>query len=282
MSKIVPNTFQTPNAMVDDFMRYLTGEETKCYLVLVRKIFGWHKEKDRIASSKIAEFTGLSEDTVKDCMKSLTSFGLVIRVSENNPHDNHGIEWSIEMDDAKINTPAMEARKNKTKISDKNRTEKMREKAGVSHTPGSVGTPQGGGVAQGKQKPPSTATTDIYTDAIGQKLSDCKIRINSNSATIINIWKEWFSDDIIIRALEMARGKNIPYADQILIGWKANGVPPTREQQIAAAVNQKGTRNYGNAKTNPGTSIQEPTEAERDIARQILARRNAQAANVSV
>ena len=39
-SKIIPNTFQTPNALTDEVMRLLSGNEVKCYLVIVRKTFG--------------------------------------------------------------------------------------------------------------------------------------------------------------------------------------------------------------------------------------------------
>jgi len=78
-------------------------------------------------------------------------------------------------------------------------------------------------------------TTTGYIEPIAAKISELKFPFNPNSGTIISIWKEDFTDDVIIRALEMSRGKGISYADKILIGWKANGVPPTREQQVAQA-----------------------------------------------
>ncbi len=282
-SKIVPNTFQTPNVLVDDLMRLMTGDEVKCYLVIVRKTFGWLKRTDRIAKSQIIELTGLSDGTVDVCMKSLVKFNIVKRLAENDPAKNYGVEWEIQTDESAIYYGSLQGRANDRKAVGAARTAKMRSRGGDVAQPQVVAHTGGGDVAQPPQKTLSKTTKEhIYIDPIAAKISELKFSFNPNSGTIINIWKEDFTDDVIIRALEMARGKNINYADKILIGWKANGVPPTREQQIAAAVNQKGTRNYGNAKTNPGTSIQEPTEAERDIARQILARRNAQAANVSV
>lgn len=112
-------------------------------------------------------------------------------------------------------------------------------------------------------------TKELYIDKIAKKIDELKFYFNPNTGTIINIWKEWFADDVIIRALEMSRGKSISYADKILIGWKANGVPPTREQQIESARKAKGNQPNGQ-NTRPA---QEPTKADIDIARQILAAR---------
>jgi len=84
-SKIIPNTFQTPNLLTDDgLMALLSGNEVKCYLVVIRKTFGWRKERDRIAKSQITQATGLMKPTVDDCMAILVKFGLVLCTAENN------------------------------------------------------------------------------------------------------------------------------------------------------------------------------------------------------
>jgi DnaD/phage-associated family protein len=80
--------------------------------------------------------------------------------------------------------------------------------------------------------------TDLNKDPIAQKLSDHKCRFNPNSGVIIQGWKDDFPDEIILRAIDDAasRGKcSIPYIEQILITWKAQGVPPTREEKIKNA-----------------------------------------------
>ncbi len=57
-SKIIPNSFQTPNFFVDACLAYLTGNEYKCLSFLARKTFGWQKRSDRISKSQIALVTG--------------------------------------------------------------------------------------------------------------------------------------------------------------------------------------------------------------------------------
>ena len=86
-SKILPNSFQTPNFFVDECMSLLTGNEFKCLSFLSRKTFGWQKRSDRISKSQIMAATGLANETVDKAMNSLVEFGLVLRVSENNPQN---------------------------------------------------------------------------------------------------------------------------------------------------------------------------------------------------
>lgn len=72
--------------------------------------------------------------------------------------------------------------------------------------------------------------TERY-DTIGAKIDECKIKLNPNSAFIVKAWREWFSDEIICRALELGAGKSINYTDRILCGWHENGVPETNQQK---------------------------------------------------
>ncbi|MDG6857184.1 hypothetical protein [Glaesserella parasuis] len=41
MSKFIPNSFQVPNAVVDELMSVLSGAEFKCYMLVVRQTTGW-------------------------------------------------------------------------------------------------------------------------------------------------------------------------------------------------------------------------------------------------
>ena len=47
--KLIPNSFQMPNAFVDEVMVKLNDPAVKIYLVIVRKTRGWHKEFDSIS-----------------------------------------------------------------------------------------------------------------------------------------------------------------------------------------------------------------------------------------
>lgn len=75
-----PNTTQKPNAVFDVLMPKIGKEKPLAYLVLdamIRKIYGWGKESDNISNSQLAEMTGLSPDTIRDCVEYLVSEKIV-------------------------------------------------------------------------------------------------------------------------------------------------------------------------------------------------------------
>lgn len=77
MSKFIPNSFQVPNALVDNVLADLSGAEIKCYLVVVRKTRGWQKDMDAISVTQFVAATGLSNRAVIDACKSLIEKGLL-------------------------------------------------------------------------------------------------------------------------------------------------------------------------------------------------------------
>lgn len=79
-------------------------------------------------------------------------------------------------------------------------------------------------------------------DIVAVRLSEKKFPLNANSATIIQGWRDDFpdQDDVILRAIDEAfsRGaRSLNYIDRIILGWKADGVPPTRDEQKASRKN---------------------------------------------
>jgi len=72
-----PNYTQTPNDLFDHWIPHLKESELKVLLVIIRKTFGWHKERDRISISQLERFTGLSEKSVLCAVKSLISKGVI-------------------------------------------------------------------------------------------------------------------------------------------------------------------------------------------------------------
>jgi hypothetical protein len=116
-------------------------------------------------------------------------------------------------------------------------------------------------------------TQDIDTADISKKIDELKFKFNPNTPTLLKIWLEdyKFTSAVIIRALDMSRGKSVNYADAILTGWKRDGVPPTREELLA----QKGSPRNANNSGSPTREIPEPTEAQLATARRILAQRAA-------
>lgn len=80
--------------------------------------------------------------------------------------------------------------------------------------------------------------TEKDIEIVAATLLKHKFPFNPNTGTIISGWKEDFSDDIIVRAIEDAAShgaRSLNYVDRIIIGWKANGVPPTREERVSQA-----------------------------------------------
>ncbi|MCW8960172.1 MAG: replication protein [Ignavibacteriaceae bacterium] len=83
MSNLIPNSFQLPNAFVDHLMMQLSGNATKCYLLVVRKTVGWGKESDRISISQFQKHTGVNDKkTIHKVVKELEEFGLILSKKE--------------------------------------------------------------------------------------------------------------------------------------------------------------------------------------------------------
>lgn len=72
-----PNFFQCPNIIIDEYLKELSGSELKCFLLVVRKTKGWHKDFDAISISQFEEFTGLSNRAVIDACNSLVGRGFI-------------------------------------------------------------------------------------------------------------------------------------------------------------------------------------------------------------
>lgn len=76
-NRFIPNSFQVPNALVDDLMAELSGAELKCYLAILRKTKGWNKESDAISVTQLMDVTGLSNKAVIDACNSLVGRDLL-------------------------------------------------------------------------------------------------------------------------------------------------------------------------------------------------------------
>lgn len=79
MSEFLVNSFQVPNALVDDLLSELSGSELKCYLFIVRKTRGWQKASDAISISQFVEGTKLSNRQIIDSCNRLVELGLVVQ-----------------------------------------------------------------------------------------------------------------------------------------------------------------------------------------------------------
>lgn len=94
MSKFIPNSYQTPNIIVDDLMRYLSGVEFKCYSLVARKTTGWRKECDAISISQFMEFTGAGKTQVIAACQKLVGRGLFIKSSGPRNTNVYSLDFS--------------------------------------------------------------------------------------------------------------------------------------------------------------------------------------------
>lgn len=78
-NKFIPNSFQVPNALIDELIAELSGAELKVYLFVIRKTKGWNKESDAISISQFMEALNLSNRAVINACKSLIEKGLIVQ-----------------------------------------------------------------------------------------------------------------------------------------------------------------------------------------------------------
>lgn len=76
-SRFIPNSFQVPNAVIDELMAELSGAELKCYLAILRKTKGWNKDFDAVSVTQLMSVTGLSNRAVIDACNHLVELNLL-------------------------------------------------------------------------------------------------------------------------------------------------------------------------------------------------------------
>lgn len=138
MSDFIPNSFQTPNTYVDEFMHLLTAEEYKVLSYASRRIFGFQKRADRISLSQFAEGkeydgdgardygTGLNKTTIRKALDGLIRFGLIEQIAENDPLKNEGARYRPQLDSSKVDHGGLRARRAVARVKAAARTETAR------------------------------------------------------------------------------------------------------------------------------------------------------------
>lgn len=77
MSNFIPNSFQVPNAIIDEMLPQMTPKAAICYFVVIRQTKGWNKEQDFISISQFMKKTGLSNRSVINAVNELVELGLI-------------------------------------------------------------------------------------------------------------------------------------------------------------------------------------------------------------
>ena len=96
----LPNSFQVPNALVDEWFDKITPSELKVLIYICRRTHGFNKLADNIALSQLEHGiysatqdrwldrgTGLKRSTIKRALSSLEAHGLILRVHQRDPRN---------------------------------------------------------------------------------------------------------------------------------------------------------------------------------------------------
>ena len=79
MRIVAPTYFQNPNDLVDHWLPHLGEVELKVLLVIIRKTFGWHKQRDKISLSQMHQITGCHQSNIIKAVKSLQEKGIILK-----------------------------------------------------------------------------------------------------------------------------------------------------------------------------------------------------------
>lgn len=120
----IPNSFQHPNALVDELSFFLTPEEEKVLNKALREILGWHSRiESRKAPISLSVFVegkfdadgrrlcrgcGLSQTAVRSALESLDRYRILVKVGEPT---KAGQEYWVQDDFNRIDWPGLEARR---------------------------------------------------------------------------------------------------------------------------------------------------------------------------
>ena len=151
MSKIIPNSFQNPNFYVDELMPLLTGEEYKVLFYAVRRILGFEEKRitmrDRISITQFEKGlvskdgrrldygTGLSRTAIVNALETLTTFNIMHELAPNNPHENKGAEYGLELDSDRVDLANLWARFEQRRSKRSSQTDTARARKAELQTP---------------------------------------------------------------------------------------------------------------------------------------------------
>ncbi|OCG64045.1 hypothetical protein A9G48_04390 [Gilliamella sp. wkB18] len=84
MNKFISNSFQVPNAVIDELMADMSANALRCYLLITRKTTGWGKTSDKISISQFMQYLGIKDKrTVYAALSELTNLGLINAIKNN-------------------------------------------------------------------------------------------------------------------------------------------------------------------------------------------------------
>ena len=114
--KLIPNSTQVPNDIMDFLIPRIPPAEAKCMLYICRRTFGFHKEEDRISFSQFINGiksregkrldygAGLARPSVSEALKNLNkSNAISVRVDSKGNYYSINLEMNIDKVVKKVN-----------------------------------------------------------------------------------------------------------------------------------------------------------------------------------
>jgi hypothetical protein len=129
MSNFIPNSYQTPNGLIDEIMPLLTPEEWVVLSFATRRILGFKdKIEARQAHISLSQFQqcGLSKPAITKALPQLSKYGLLKAIGDPT---QDGQLWLLAYDDS-VDIDGLRLRKTEREALSKKRTEKARKTAG--------------------------------------------------------------------------------------------------------------------------------------------------------
>lgn len=197
--RFVPNSFQTPNAIIDVLMPLLTDSEFRVLMFMVRQILGWQNSQvnkqarisqsliengytyiDKDGIEQVKAGCGVGRDAIRNALKSLVKYRIVKKIGKPT---NDGQMWELcLLTDAKPDIPGLTLRADTKSRNAQKQTKKAREmnpifteggsstsipEGGSSTAPqgGSSTSPQGGSSTAPNETHGNTQETHIAPDA---------------------------------------------------------------------------------------------------------------------
>ena len=148
-NKYIPNSFQVPNALVDELMANLSGNALKCYLQVVRQTIGWNKEVDYIPASQFQQLTGIRKaDTLTLAIKELEELGLIIAIRQKGKVTGYRVNMEVATPENGVHPKKGYTRKTGAPKTNADQGENHTQKTG---TPENQVHPVNGGTLDGAQ-----------------------------------------------------------------------------------------------------------------------------------
>lgn len=77
-NRFIPNSFQVPNAIVDQYLYHMSCNASRCYLLICRKTRGWGKTQDSISISQFQDYLLIKDPrTIRKALKELIVINLI-------------------------------------------------------------------------------------------------------------------------------------------------------------------------------------------------------------